>query len=450
MLIQKVRIGWLYYTTLSLTMLLYSVAARADWVNLTGAENAANIAEIFIEDDHVRVNLEIYPKDVIHMEDLLPDELLGERKIDRPPLRKRLRHFSEKKLQIVTDKGVKLRAQLKLIEPRQRKDRFTPFRNMINPLTGRNSNKPPEDKRVIYAELVYPFKGKPKTLTFVPPFNQQGYVAATIGFIAYHKAVPIIDFRYLPNRETLNLVWEDPWYTVFENPSLKRHHKSALMSYLYIEPYEVRHEVLVRVKDLKHWIDLGLRSDRYIEVDELNHLKKRVGEFLLTRNMVTIDGKRLHPILDRTNYIKLSLGGIQILEQPERLDTSTAIVGVIITFITEKIPQRVSIHWDMFNEKLQQIPTNCIDPAGPFPSLVTPENPVIEWVNYLHTYKPPTVSRVAVASSYDKFSIPLGSIIWPLSSTLIRASTLQHEAPTSVTSQQASVLSCFTIFPASW
>ena len=34
--------------------------ARADWMNLTGAETAPNIAEITIEDDRVRLVLEIY------------------------------------------------------------------------------------------------------------------------------------------------------------------------------------------------------------------------------------------------------------------------------------------------------------------------------------------------------------------------------------------------------
>ena len=64
------------------------------------------------------------------------------------------------------------------------------------------------------------------------------------------KAVPIIDFRYLGSPAKLNLNWDDPWYSRFDNPNIKRHHKSALMSYLYVEPHEVRHEVLIRVKDL--------------------------------------------------------------------------------------------------------------------------------------------------------------------------------------------------------
>jgi hypothetical protein len=38
-------------------------SANADWINLTGAQSAPNIAEIHVNDDHVRLVLEIFIKD---------------------------------------------------------------------------------------------------------------------------------------------------------------------------------------------------------------------------------------------------------------------------------------------------------------------------------------------------------------------------------------------------
>jgi hypothetical protein len=63
------------------------------------------------------------------------------------------------------------------------------------------------------------------------------------------------------------------------------------MSFLYVEPYEVRHEILTRVKDLEEWMEVGLRGDEYIEIDELDSLRQRIGEFVLTRNRASIDGQ---------------------------------------------------------------------------------------------------------------------------------------------------------------
>ena len=80
-----------------------------------------------------------------------------------------------------------------------------------------------------------------------------------------------------------------------------------------------------------------------------------------------IDGKEYPPILDRMNYVTVSLSGIQTLEQPQRLEMSTAIIGVIITYITEGLPKEVTVDWDMFTDQIQQVPATSIDPAGPLP-----------------------------------------------------------------------------------
>jgi len=282
---------------------------------------------------------------------------------------------------------------------------------MINPYTRQRVPEAPADKRVLYAELIYPFEGEPAQLTFVPPLDEEGRAQVTIGFIAYHKSVPVIDFRYLGAPAHLTLDWDDPWYTKFGNPNLKRHHKSALMSYLYVEPYEVRHEVLARARDLKEWMDLGLRGDEYIEVDELEPLQQRIGEFFLSKNAVLVDGKALKPILDRTNYVKVSLKGIQLIEKPQRLEISTAIVGVIITYLTEGMPQHVTVDWELFTDQVQQVPTTATDPAGPLPSYLTPDDNVLTWTNFLKNYEIPTVQQAAVTDTLGDINIPVGTIL---------------------------------------
>ena len=396
---------------LMVSILVDSNTTRADWINLTGAETSPNIAEIYVLNDQVKVILEVYIQDLPTFDDLVPDDWLKTLKTQRPPLSERLQHFSSQTLQFVTETGEKLQAQLELVEPRERTDRQSPFAGMINPSTRQRVPEAPSDKRVLYAELIYPFNKKPQTLTMIPPLDEKGRALVTIGFIAYHKSVPIIDFRYLGNPAKLILNWEDPWYSKFDNPNLKRHHKSALMSFLYVEPYEVRHEILTRVKDLETWMDLGLRGSEYIEVDELDPLKQRIGEFLVQKNIVRVEGTPLRPILDRTNYVKVGLTGIKLLENPERLEISTAIVGVIFAYITEGMPKEVTVDWELFTDHIQQVPTQAVDPAGPFPSFVTPEDPVLTWTNFLKNYTIPTVHTVAVSDTVEALQIPVGTIL---------------------------------------
>ena len=392
-----------------------SLFARADWINLTGAETAANIAEIYVLDDHVRLVLEVYVGDLEFFDALVPDEWLQDDELQRPAIEDRMRRFADKTIQFVTDTGEKLSARLVLVEPRLRTDRQSPFAGMINPMTRQRVPEAPADKRVLYAEIEYPFgEQRPKNLTMVPPLDEEGRAQVTIGFITYHKSVPVIDFRYLGAPAHLNLDWDDPWYSKFDNPNLKRHHKSALMSFLYVEPYEVRHEILTRVKDLVEWMDLGLRGDEFIEVDELEPLKQRIGDFLLTQNHVLVDGKALKPILDRANYVKVSVTGIQLVEKPERLEISTAIVGVIIAYLTEGLPQQVTVDWQLFTDQVQQVPATATDPAGPLPSFVSPDDNVLTWTNFLKNYQMPTVRQVAVADTLGDVKIPLGSILFAL------------------------------------
>jgi len=390
--------------------LMTAATAGADWINLTGAETAPNIAEITVLDDRVEVALEAYVGDLKTFEALIPDDWLKNLQVDRPPLADRLAGFSDRGLRFVTDRGETLQAELRLAEPRLRKDRFSPFAGMINPYTRRKVPEAPADKRVLYAELVYPLGERPpKTLTMSPPLDAEGRPLVSVGFIVYHKSVPVIDFRYLGAPSTL-ILDADPWYSRFENPNLKRHHKDALMSFLYVEPYEVRHEILTRVKDLAEWMDLGLRSEQYIEVDELEPLKRRIGEFLLGRNPVLIDGRAVKPILDRANYVKVGLTGIQLLEKPERLEIASAIVGVIITYITDGMPQEVTVDWDLFTDQIQRVPATATDPAGPLPTYLTPDDNVHTWNNYLKNYELPTVQSVAVADSLGALEIPWISV----------------------------------------
>lgn len=391
--------------------LAWVTPAKADWINLTGAETSPNIAEVYILDDHVKLVLEIYVGDLQEFPQLIPDDFFKEKPKDRPALQQRLHDFSKTRFQLTTGSGERLLAESLLAEPRLRKDRYSPFAGMTNPYTGQRIAAAPADKRVLYAELIYPFGGKPDRITLTPPLQEDGRPRVSIGFIAYHKAVPVIDFRYLGTAVTVNLDWHDPWYTKFDNPNLKRHHKSALMSYLYIEPYEVRHEILVRVRDLEHWMDLGLRDREFIELDELEPLKRRVGEFLKDKNPVRIDGVAVAPILDRMDYVRVAITGIQILQQPERLETSTAILGVILAYITDGLPQEVTTKWELFTSQIQQVPATSIDPAGPLLTYVEPGDPIHRWTNFLKNYKAPTVAPVTADTSLTSVNVPVISLL---------------------------------------
>jgi len=83
---------------------------------------------------------------------------------------------------------------------------------------------------------------------------------------------------------------------------------------------------------------------------------------------------------------------------------------VNIAYLTDGIPQEVTNEWDLWSEHIQKVPTDAIDPAGGFPSRVTPDDNVHVWKNYLKKYTIPTVEKVAVADSIKGFRLPLGTV----------------------------------------
>ena len=399
--------------TFLFVIVILSVAqtATGDWINLSGAQSAPNIAEIYVEEDHVRLVLEIYIDDMGQFADLLPESFFKDVEVSIAPIDERLKHFSKQTFQVIADEKRHLPVRLKLIEPRLRIHRPNPFAGKINPYTRQIIPGPPEDKRVLYAELIYPFKDKPKTLVFIPLMDEQGRQSVSMGFIAYHKGVPVVDYRYIPQSLLLHLDWEDPWYTRFDSRVLTRWLLSGMKTFLYIEPYEVRHETMVRVRDIEAWMDLDLRGDAFIEIDENETVKKKIGAFLLTHSHVLIDGKKYRPILDRTSFVKYTMTRTFFLEQPERIPLNTAMIGVIVTYVTMGIPQEVTVDWDLFNDRIQKVPTNAVDPAGPFPSFITPDDNIFKWTNHLKTYQMPTVAEIKVDAALMHVNVPVGSIL---------------------------------------
>jgi hypothetical protein len=370
----------------------------ADWINFTGAELSSTIAEVYVEDNKILLVLEIGERDKEAFADLISET----RESVEGDAQERRKHFFNDGLVVIAD-GVKLDGVVNIAEVRERVQRPSRY------------NKPPggqkPSKYVNYVEIEYPLTKKPETLMINPPLDEKGYTNANIGFIVYHKLIPVIDFRFLAPGAVLNLDWKDPWYSKFDNPNLKRHHSSSLMSFLYIEPFEVRHEILVRLKDMENWLDLGLNNNDRLGPEQRKVVEQKLTKFFIEHNKVEIDGTAIKPIVDRVQFVKPNLTGIQVIGDSDEVEYLSAIVGIIIAYPVAGIPQKVTVDWDMFSDKIQKIPANMIDPAGPFPYYLLPEDNVLTWENYLKNFSMPEILEVNVKESLRNIKIPIGTAV---------------------------------------
>ncbi|MGI9364931.1 MAG: hypothetical protein ACR2O8_07095, partial [Rhizobiaceae bacterium] len=267
---------------------------------------------------------------------------------ERPSQSERWARFSREGLRVEVDDGTSLPLQVKLIEPRTRIDRLGSSANRVNPQTGAPLPAPPKDKRVIYAELFYAFQRRPEYIRLTPPKDVHGALSATIGFIAFHKRVQVIDFRFLSDTVQLNLDWGDPWYSAFSNPNLTRHHKDALMGFMYVSPRTIRIEALVRLRDLKLWNDQLVSIKPNLSVGEQAEVLAEAANYVNSVNSVMVNGSELTAVSNRANFVEISNRGINIVDTKVPLDSSTAMIGTVSVFNIDELPREVLLNWQLY------------------------------------------------------------------------------------------------------
>jgi hypothetical protein len=362
-------------------------AASADAVMVTRAMTASTIMEAFVKEDAILVELELGEQELARFPSLI-EAATGAKgfPVPIPPA---------SKLSFVAD-GVRLRGTIESAERRKKVERDEVSGEPLPTSAA---------QEVLFVVLRYPLRNPPRTLVLSPP-SKDGYATADIGFVVYHRGVAVNDFRYLAASEQLELDWEDPFYSQFERRTLKRQFSSPMNIFLYVEPFEVRKEFVVRPLDLARFTDLDIEPHQPIPAERRAALLAQIAEFLSKRAPVTIDGERPEPILDRIHFLKRGLRMTRVVTPDEPVDGTNAIVGAIFVYPVDGLPKDVRLDWDLFDERIQRVPGSATDEAGPMPSFLVPDDSQLHWVNYLKGSALPGELEVQPPKSH--VSIPVG------------------------------------------
>ncbi len=395
---------------LALAFALLPSLAAGDAIVRSNAMQATTIVEFFIDEGRILVELEIGAADMAAFRNLMPDGIYERMGYPPRPVAERLQEFFSRDLPILGQDAEPLSGSVLEIGPRERivRDSITG-----EPLPTKEGDRP---ETVVMARLVYPFEGQPETLTFSGP------PGASLGFVVYHRGVAVNDFRYLGRGVVLDLDWDDPWYTRFRIRGLLRQYAESMSGFIYVEPYEVRKEVIVRPLDLQAWVDLGLEGRETIPAEIQPELKRRVAEFLRDHQPVEIDGETIVPELARIHFLERTLRTSRVIDPPEDLDIYSAVLGVIFVYPTDGLPERVTMEWDLWSERLQKVPASAVDQAGPLPTFLEPGRRVLEWQNFLKNPELPTltdvvpppssIARAALWLRWILLAAAVGAVVW--------------------------------------
>ena len=365
-----------------MSLALNSQAVTADALVVSQAMFADTIAEYMVEDDHVRVELEIGADDVDAFRNLLPDTLYEQLGHPPQPLAERVEAFFLEDLTIQAD-GKILAGGVLEIGPETRVKR--------DPVTGNPvASESDEAEIVIAATLIYPFDPHPASLTLGLPMHTG---PVSIGFVLYHQGVAVNDFRFLTNGLEVHLDWDDPWYSAFDSRSMRRQYFSPMAGFLYVEPYEVRKEIIVRPKDVQGWTDLGLDGVDTITPEMQASVKDGIVAFLEDKFPVSIDGQTVEGAIDRVNFLERTLRSSVVVDG-RHIDLLPATVGVIYLFPTSGLPDIVEMEWDLFTDRMPLVPASTVDQAGPLPTFLEDGFSTLRWENFLKNPQLPSLTDV--------------------------------------------------------
>ena len=219
---------------------------------------------------------------------------------------------------------------------------------------------------------------------------------------------------------------------------------ATVQSFLAVEPFEVRHEVMLRLEGLA--VGLGLDPADTLDIDAQPALTERLAELVLDHAQVQVDGASSPGLVRRADFMTVDSTGAlpRTFALPESV--GEAIVGVVVAYPTDGIPEALSLIWDDFPTAGGSIPATVIDPESLRSVTLTAEEPTLTWENALVEDPVPTVEAVEVEPT--RLPVPLLSLpLLALSAGLLIVGLRRRTARGCVAAARVLMAAAFIVGP---
>jgi len=181
---------------------------------------------------------------------------------------------------------------------------------------------------------------------------------------------------------------------------------AAFQSFVSVEAFEVRHEVLVRLKDVAARV--GIDPGQELAIEDQDGVKQWVRDLVFEHVSLEIDDEPQAPTSERVDFLTLDEKGVLPRPTPVGEAVEDAWVGVTTVYLTPTTSQSLSISWE-FIEGAAEIPATVTDPESTRSVLLNPREPDLRWDNELAEDPVPRVSTTAVDPT--DLIIPLWSLL---------------------------------------
>lgn len=146
-----------------------------------------------------------------------------------------------------------------------------------------------------------------------------------------------------------DLDWET-WFNEQREAMLGITSYSNVYSFIYITPYQVRHELLIPLANLATLIDIERADPAFLEIEEQESVRRQIESYLRDWNPVEIDALPVQPVFDRIDFYGLNFRDFAMRSPSQRISMASGRVGIIMSYGAKTPPEQVTLTWDLFND----------------------------------------------------------------------------------------------------
>lgn len=281
-------------------------------------------------------------------------------------------------------------------------------------------------------ELEFPFSEPPEFLTIQQDMSDENFIIPSEMKLAVHQAGTALNYTesLLPGSSTtVRFDWEqaitedatdaewETWFSKQREATLGITSYSSVYSFVYIEPNEIRHEILIPLATLKTILPVKSRDASFIEIDEQEPIRTLIREWLSDENPVTINGIRVMPEFSRIDFYGLDLRDFAAQAAEQKVSLASGRVGIILRYRTPDDAVRdATVTWEKYYSTMNKIQSVVISYPDridrfEFSKFNKATDNVLTWTCDPTALPQPIKSVPATIVPRPELMIPVGSLL---------------------------------------
>ncbi len=192
-----------------------------------------------------------------------------------------------------------------------------------------------------------------------------------------------------------------------QRPKGARRLTQPVMSYLSVEPYEVRQEILIQARAAVQFLGTNDQGMASIPIESLDPIKGGILGVVRKANPIFIDGQPAEPVLARADFVTLGPGGVIVRPEPVTESLDNGIIGLTLVYETPGMADEIRIDWRLFSEAVRKIEATTTDPFGGATMILEPEKNSLTWKSRLSGYRVPVIEEITI----EKPKLPVVSMV---------------------------------------